>query len=85
MLSKDLLVSSQVLTHYDPSLPLILACDASPVGLGVVLSHSFPDGSERLVAYASRTLSAAEKNYSQTERESLVCVFGTKHFHRYVE
>ena len=50
MLSKDHLVSSQVHTHYDPSLPLILACDASPVGLGAFLSHSFPDGSEQPVA-----------------------------------
>ena len=43
---KDMITSEQVLTHYDPSLPLRLACDASPVGIGAVLSHVMNDGSE---------------------------------------
>ena len=36
---KEVLTSDRVLAHYDPSLPLILACDASPYGVGAVLSH----------------------------------------------
>ena len=42
----DRLRASTVSTHYDPSLPLRLACDASPVGIGAVLSHVMNDGSE---------------------------------------
>ena len=44
---KACIASEQVLTHYDPALPLKLACDASPYGLGAVLSHVLPDGKER--------------------------------------
>jgi hypothetical protein len=36
---KDMITSDVVLTHYDPNLPVRLACDASPYGLGSVLSH----------------------------------------------
>ncbi|XP_036317440.1 uncharacterized protein K02A2.6-like [Rhagoletis pomonella] len=39
--------SDVVLTHYDPKRPLLLAVDASPVGVGAVLSHQFEDGTER--------------------------------------
>ena len=43
---KEMITSEQVLTHYDPSLPLRLACDASHVGIGAVLSHVISDGTE---------------------------------------
>ena len=44
---KSLLTSDTVLAHYDPSTSLLLACDASPYGVGAVLSHQFSDGTER--------------------------------------
>ena len=53
--SKKLLTSSSVLMHFDPSLPIVLACDASQYGVGAVLAHKMPDGSERPVGYVSRT------------------------------
>ena len=81
---KSALASSSVLTHYNPDLPLKLDCDASQFGLGAVISHVFPNGDERPVAYASRTLSASERNYSQIEKEALAIVFGTKRFHQYL-
>ena len=42
------------------------------------------DGSEHPIAYASRTLSSAERNYSNLEREALALVFGVKKFHQYI-
>lgn len=80
---KRLLISDNVLAHYDERLPLQLSCDASPVGLGAVLSH-IVEGEERPVAYASRTLTKAEMNYSQTEKEALSIIFGCKKFHQYL-
>ena len=82
--SKELLMSSNCLTHFDSSLDLSLACDASSYGLGVVLSLKMMDGTERPIAYASRTLNPAERNYSQLEKEGLSCIFGIKRFHNYL-
>ena len=82
--SKELLTSSRLLVHFDPKLSLTLACDASAYGLGAVLAHKYPDGSERPIGYASRSLSKAEKNYSQIEKECLACVFGINKSHSYL-
>ena len=82
---KSLLESPNLLIHFDGSKPLILACDASPYGVGAILSHLMEDGSERCVAFASRLLAAAtEKQYSQLDKEVLANNFGVKHSHQYV-
>lgn len=82
--TKTALLESNVLTHFDPKLPLQLACDASPYGVGAVVSHIMPSGEERPIAFASRTLSKAESNYAQIEREALGIVFGVRKFHQYL-
>lgn len=61
------LSSSEVLAHYDEKLPLKLDCNASACGVGAVLSCVYPNGSERPIAYGSRSLTSAEVNYSQIE------------------
>ena len=64
---------------YDVFIPNCLACEASPYGIGAVMSHLFPDGSERPISFVSRTLSSSERN-SQIEREALALVYGVKSF-----
>ena len=81
---KKLLCSSKLLVHYSASLPLIIDCDASQYGIGAVLSHKYPDNSERPIAYTSRTLTPAEKNYSQIEKESLAIIDAVKKFHQFI-
>ena len=82
--AKELLTSATVLAHYNPGLPLRLAADASAYGIGAVISHVCEDGTERPVAYASRTLTESEKNYAQLEKEALSLVFGVRKFHQYL-
>ena len=65
-------------------LPVKLACDASSYGIGAVLSHVFPNGSERPIAYASRTLNQHEKMYSQLDKEGLSTIFGVQKFTQYL-
>ena len=81
---KELLSSKTVLTLYNPNLPLKLDTDASSTGLGAVLSHIMPDGTERPIEYISRTLTAAEKNYSQIDKEATAIVWAVKRFHLYL-
>ena len=81
---KQKLASTDVLVHYDTDLPLKLACNASVYGVGAVISHVFPNGEERPIAYASRTLTNSEKNYAQIEKEALSLIFGVKKFHQFL-
>ncbi|KAL7837373.1 hypothetical protein SRHO_G00270840 [Serrasalmus rhombeus] len=67
-----------------PKKELILAYDASPYGVGAVLLHKMPEGMEKPIGFVSRTLSAAEKNYSQLDKEGLAVLFGVKKFHNYL-
>ena len=79
--AKKNLVSSQVLAHYNPELPIRMAADASAYGVGAVISHVYPDGSEKPIAF---TLSKSQKNYGQIEKEAIVLVFGVRRFHQYL-
>ncbi|CAM1298625.1 Uncharacterised protein at_DN2364 [Pycnogonum litorale] len=82
-LAKSLLNSSNLLVHYDPNED-ILACDASSYGISAILSHKYSDGTEKPISYASRTLSKAERNYSQLDKESLAIIFGVTKFDQYL-
>ena len=82
--AKRKLTEAPVLVHFDAKLPLRLAGDASAYGVGAVISHVMPDGSEHPIAFASHTLSPSERNYSQVEKEALSLIFGVRKFHQYL-
>ena len=81
---KQSLSSPNLLVHFDDQKPIVVACDASPFDIGAVLSQILEDGTEHPVAYTSRSLSPAEKRYSQLDKEALAIVFGVAKFHRYI-
>ena len=72
------------LAHYDTKRPTVLTTDASLVALGDVLLQIQADGSEHPVAFASRTINNAERNYSAGEREALACIWAAEQFHFYL-
>jgi len=69
------------LVHYDVEKPIKLFCDASAYGVGAYLAHVM---AKNVLYYASRTLTAAERNYAQIERAALAIIFGVRRFHQYV-
>lgn len=82
--AKLLIQAEHILVHYDEQKPLVLVCDASPYGLGALMSHIEPDGREAPVCFASRTLTSTERNYAQIDKEALAVVFAVKKFHQYL-
>ena len=78
------LMTSPILAHPDWSKSFILDTDASDCGIGAVLSQVNSDGSECVIAYASRSLSRQEQRYCVTRRELLAVVEFVKHFREYL-
>ena len=79
----EAILQSNALAMFDPALQTIVTTDASNVGLGAVLSQMHPEG-ERVVCFASSTLSQAQRRYSVSEREALACVWSCEKWHKYL-
>lgn len=81
--TKQLLVNKPILQYPDFSRPFIVTTDASNVAIGAILSQG-NIGEDLPIAYISRTLNKAEKNYNTTEKELLAIVWATKQFRPYL-
>jgi hypothetical protein len=76
-------MSQPILQYPDFTREFTLTTDASNEGIGAVLSQG-QIGKDLPIAYASRNLNKAEKNYSTSEKELLAIVWGIKHFRPYL-
>ena len=77
---KHCLVSAPILAFHNYSKSFVLDTDANEVGIGAVLSQVDDDGRERLITYASRTVSKPERPYCVTRKELLSVVTYIHHF-----
>ena len=81
---KDCLTLPPILAMPDWAKPFILNTNAYEVGIGAVSSQCDPDGSELVIAYASRLLTRIERNYCVTRKELLAVVTFLNHFRHYL-
>ena len=80
---KDRLTSAPILAFANETDKFVLDTDASAFGIGGVLSQVH-DGQERVIAYGSRVINKAERNYCVTRRERLAIVVFVRMFHHYL-
>lgn len=80
---KEALTTAPILQPYDPDLPCTVDIDASDFAIGAVLQQDFGRGLQP-VAYESRKLKRAERNYSARDREQLAIVHATKVWRHYL-
>ena len=80
---KKRMVESPILAHPDFTKPFVLDTDASDTAIGGVLSQNI-DGKERVIAFASRTLTKSERRYCVTRKELLALVHFVKYFRHYL-
>ncbi|KAJ8047536.1 hypothetical protein HOLleu_06562 [Holothuria leucospilota] len=76
---KVVLTSETTMTYFDSTKASVLIVDASQFGLSAMLCQN-----SKVVAYASRAMSAAESRYAQIEREALAIKFGIEQFRVYL-
>jgi transposase InsO family protein len=80
---KEKLISKPILQYPDFTKEFVLTTDASNDGIGAILSQG-QIGKDLPIAYASRNLNKAERNYTTSEKELLAIVWGIKHFRPYL-
>lgn len=80
--TKDAIANATVANGYfSDTDEVILYTDASPFALGAVLTQVDKDGVERVISFASKSLTQTEQRYPQTQREALGIVWAIEHFH----
>jgi len=80
---RKVLTSPPILAMPDDHGEFVLDTDASDLSIGAVLSQ-VQDGTEKVIAYASRSLDKREINYCITRKELLAIIYALKYFKQYL-
>ena len=80
---KKRMAKTETLCYFYSAAKTLVTTDFSPVGLGVILVQE-QNGEERVICYASRSLTDVEKRYSQTEKEAFGIVWACERLHMYL-
>lgn len=83
-LRSELTSNVRRLGFFDPNDVTELYVDASPVGLGAVLVQKDSSNTPRIISFASKGLTSAERIYPQTQREALAVVWAVEKFYLYL-
>ena len=75
--------SAETFGYFDKDAKTLIIADASRVSLGAILIQE-QQGRKRVISYASKSLSAVERRYSQTEKEALAVVWACERFYVYL-
>lgn len=81
---EEALASIERLGYFNADDRTELFVDASPIGLGAVLAQFNAEGTPRIIACASKVLTAPEQKYPQTQKEALAVVWGVEKFSFYL-
>ena len=80
---KKALLEAHILAFPQPGVPVYVDTDASDVAIGGVISQKI-GGQERPIAFFSRIMNDAQRNYCPTRRELLAVVATLQHFRHYL-
>src|ERR1051325_1877145 len=81
---KEKLIIAPILAYPNFEKPFRLYTDASKLALGAVLQQEGNNGKKGVIAYASKSLTKTEQNYSATELESYAVVWAVEKFRHYL-
>ena len=82
---KEAFTSAPVLVHWIPDTPITVETDASDYAVTTILSITCSDNEIHPVTFHSRTLSRAELNYNNHDKELLAIFKAFSNWHHYLE
>jgi len=82
---KELVTSEPILKHVNPKQPFRMETDASSYTYGVVLTQKQQTGKRHPVAFMSKSMTPAEKNYDIGDKEALAIVKPLQHWRHWLE